>query len=159
MTERVIEQIECPPGKRDRLAFDTEHTRSWPSAWWRPVPSPTWRNMWWPAQAAGGRPAAWMLSAWRRHVRLLAAFMGRVAKGVDPATQRKATAADAKVEAQRERMTLARLVEDWERLHLAHRSARYRKDATESLKRALQDWWNRPAERLTAGTWLPSWTG
>lgn len=74
--------------------------------------------------------------------------MGQVAQGVDPATQRKAKAENAKAEAQRERMTLARLVADWERLHLAHRSARYRKDATESLKRALQDWWNRPAERL-----------
>lgn len=45
-------------------------------------------------------------------------------------------------------MTLARLVEDWERLHLAHRSARYRKDATEAMQRALKSWWGRPAERL-----------
>lgn len=147
LTERVIEQIECPPGKRDRMVFDSEQrglavrvvstgTKSYLAQYVvagrkRRVPL--------------GSVEAISLDAARKAAR---AVMGDVAKGVDPAKQRKAAVADAKIEAQRERMTLARVVEDWDRLHLTHRSARYRKDATEAMERALKEWWNHPAERL-----------
>ncbi len=147
LTEREIERLACPPGKRDCMVFDTEQ-----------------RGLAVRVVASGSKSylAQYVTAGRKRRVPLgsvdaisLAAaraaartVMGDVAKGTDPAAQRKAAAESVKVEALRERMTLARLVEDWERLHLAHRSARYRKDATESLKRALPDWWNRPAERL-----------
>ncbi len=147
LTERAIERLACDPGKRDRLVFDSEQ-----------------RGLAVRVMASGSKTylAQYVTAGQKRRVPLgsvdaislaaardaARAVMGQVAQGVDPATQRKAKAENAKVEAQRERMTLARLVADWERLHLAHRSPRYRKDATESLKRALQEWWNRPAERL-----------
>jgi len=147
LTERAIERLACEPGKRDRLVFDSEQ-----------------RGLAVRVVASGSKTylAQYVTAGQKRRVPLgsvdaislaaardaARAVMGQVAQGADPATQRKAKAESAKVEAQRDRMTLARLVADWERLHLAHRSARYRKDATESLKRALQDWWNRPAERL-----------
>lgn len=147
LTERAIERLVCEPGKRDRLVFDSEQ-----------------RGLAVRVVASGSKTylAQYVTAGQKRRVPLgsvdaislaaardaARAVMGQVAQGADPATQRKARAESAKVEAQRERMTLARLVADWERLHLAHRSARYRKDATESLKRALQEWWNRPAERL-----------
>ena len=147
LTERAIERLACEPGRRDQLVFDSEQ-----------------RGLAVRVMASGSKTylAQYVTAGQKRRVPLgsvdaisLAAardaartVMGQVAQGADPATQRKAKAEDAKVEAQRERMTLARLVEDWDRLHLAHRSARYRKDATESLKRALEDWWNRSAERL-----------
>ena len=147
LTERAIERLACEPGRRDQLVFDSEQ-----------------RGLAVRVMASGSKTylAQYVTAGQKRRVPLgsvdaisLAAardaartVMGQVAQGADPATQRRAKAENAKVEAQRERMTLARLVEDWDRLHLAHRSARYRKDAAESLKRALEDWWNRPAERL-----------
>ena len=147
LTEKAIERLACEPGQRDRLVFDSEQ-----------------RGLAVRVVAAGNKSylTQYVVAGRKRRVPLgsvdaislasaraaAATVMGQVAKGADPADDRKTAAADAKIEALRERMTLARLVEDWDRLHLAHRSARYRKDATESLKRALPDWWNRPAERL-----------
>lgn len=147
LTERVIEKLTCPAGSRDALVFDTEQ-----------------RGLGVRVMASGSKSyvVRYVIAGVRARMPLgsvdaisLAAaraaagtVLGDVAKGLDPAGQRKAAAETAKAEALRERMTLARLVEDWERLHLAHRSDRYRKDATESLKRAMGDWWNRPAERL-----------
>jgi integrase len=147
LTERTIERLACEPGKRDRMVFDTEQ-----------------RGLAVRVVATGSKTylAQYVTAGRKRRVPLgsvdaislaaardaARAVMGQVAQGTDPATQRKAKAEDAKVDAQRERMTLGRLVADWERLHLTHRSARYRKDATESMKRALPDWWDRPAERL-----------
>lgn len=147
LTERAIERLDCPPGSRDRLVFDSEQ-----------------RGLAVRVVAAGSKSylAQYVVAGRKRRVPLgsvdaislaaartaAATVMGQVAKGADPAGERKAAAVDAKVAAQRERMTLARLVEDWDRLHLAHRSARYRKDATEAMQRALKDWWTRPADRL-----------
>lgn len=147
LTERVIERLDCPTGQRDRLVFDTEQ-----------------RGLAVRVVAAGTKTylAQYVVAGCKRRVPLgsvdaisLAAardaartVMGQVAQGMDPAAVRKAATETAKVDALRERMTLAQLVEDWERLHLAHRSARYRKDATEAMKRALKDWLPRPAERL-----------
>ena len=147
LTEREIGRLECPLGKRDCMVFDTEQ-----------------RGLAVRVVASGSKSylAQYVVAGRKRRVPLgsvdaisLAAaraaartVMGQVAAGADPAAQRKVAAERVKVEALRERMTLARLVEDWDRLHLAHRSARYRKDATEAMKRALKDWWTRPAERL-----------
>ena len=74
--------------------------------------------------------------------------MGDVAKGTDPAAERKVAAENVKVEAQRERMTLARLVDDWTRLHLSTRKPRYQAEAAGTIKRVFADWLKRPAERL-----------
>ena len=148
LTERVIAGLACHPGQKDLLAFDTEQ-----------------KGLGVRVMAAGSKSyfAQYTTAGRRRRVplgsvdaislakaRAAAAFiLGDVAKGLDPAAERKAKVETVKAEALRERMTLARLVEDWGRLHLAHCSVRYRKDATESMKRALTDWWQRPAERLT----------
>lgn len=147
LTEKEIGRFVCPSGKRDYLVFDKEQ-----------------RGLAVRVMASGSKSylAQYVTAGRKRRVPLgsvdaislaaaraaACAVMGQVARGSDPAAERKAAAATAKVEALRERMTLARLVGDWERLHLAHRSARYSKDSTESLQRALKDWWNRPAERL-----------
>ena len=147
LTERYIERLECPPDRRDKLVFDAEQ-----------------RGLAVRVVAAGSKSylAQFVVAGQKRRVPLgsvdaislaaardaARALMGQVAQGTDPATKRKAAAEAAKVEALRERMTLEQVVKDWERLHLAHRSARYRKDATEAMHRALKDWWSRPAERL-----------
>ncbi len=147
LTEREIDRMACPPGKRDCMVFDTEQrglavrivatgSKSYLAQY---VTAGRKRRV------PLGSVDAISLAAARTAAR---AVMGQVAGGADPAAARKVAVETAKVEAKRERMTLARLVEDWDRLHLAHRSARYRKDATEAMERALKDWWNRPAERL-----------
>ena len=74
--------------------------------------------------------------------------MGQVAKNTDPAADRKAAMDDAKVEALQERMTLARLLDDWKRLHLSTRRPRYQAEAVGTLERVFKDWLPRPAERL-----------
>ncbi|MGI4940706.1 MAG: tyrosine-type recombinase/integrase [Janthinobacterium lividum] len=146
-TERAIERLSCPDGKRDCLVFDLEQ-----------------RGLVVRVVAAGSKSylVQYVIAGRKRRLPLgsvdaislaaardaARAVMGQVATGVDPAAARKAAVESARVEALRERMTLAQVVGDWERLHLAHRSARYRKDATEAMERALKPWWSRPAERL-----------
>ena len=73
--------------------------------------------------------------------------LGRVAQGADPASERKATAMAAKATERRERVTIAALVGDWERLHLANLRPSYRVEAPRALAKALRDagWWDRPA--------------
>jgi hypothetical protein len=56
---------------------------------------------------------------------LRAAVMGDVAKGRNPAAERKEAAAAAWAKRVRGRLTLAVLIQDWARLHLAHRRPRY----------------------------------
>lgn len=147
LTEREIDRLACPPGKRDCMVFDTEQR----GLAVRVVASGSKSYL---AQyvAAGrkrrvplGSVDAISLAAARTAAR---AVMGQVAGGTDPATQRKAAAEDAKVEAQRERMTLDRLVDDWTRLHLSTRKPRYQAEAAGTIKRVFKDWLNRPAERL-----------
>ena len=147
LTEREIERLACPQGSKDKLAFDTEQ-----------------KGLAVRVTAAGSKSylVQYFAEGRRRRVPLgsvdgislaaaraaARAMLGDKARGADPAGDRKARTEAAKANALRERMTLARLVADWERLHLAHRSARYRKDATEAMQRALKDWWQRPAESL-----------
>ena len=147
LTEREIDRLACPPGKRDCMVFDTEQ-----------------RGLAVRVVASGSKSylAQYVTAGRKRRVPLgsvdaisLAAariaartVMGDVAKGTDPAAQRKAAVEDAKVEAQRERMTLARLIDDWTRLHLSTRKPRYQAEAAGTIKRVFADWLNRPAERL-----------
>jgi len=77
--------------------------------------------------------------------------MGQVAKGENPAAARKSTAEASRAVALRERVTLARLVDEWTRLHLTHRKASYQVEAPRALKRAFKDWWQRPASLLARG--------
>ncbi len=148
LTERVIERLECTPGKRDRLVFDAEQ-----------------RGLAIRVVAAGSKSylAQYALAGRKHRIPLgsvsaislaaaraaAASVMGQVAQGVNPAVERKTAAEGAKVAAQRDRMTLARLVNDWKRLHLAARRPRYQSEATGTLERVFKEWWQRPAERLT----------
>lgn len=147
LTEREIERLTCPKDRRDKLVFDTEQKGL--AVRVVAAGSKSYLVQYFIAGRRSRVPLgsvnAISLAAARAAAR---AMLGDKAKGTDPAAERKTQAEKVKAEALRERMTLARLVGDWDRLHLAHRSARYRKDATEAIKRALQDWWNRPAERL-----------
>ncbi len=149
LTEQAIERLACPPGKRDCMVFDGEQ-----------------RGLAVRVMAAGSKSylAQYTVQGRRRRVPLgstdaisLAAardatrvIMGRVAQGHDTAAAQKAAAAIAKAEALRDRLTLAQLVDDWQRLHLADLRPSYRVEAPRALRKALTDagWWERPAGQL-----------
>ena len=77
-----------------------------------------------------------------------ATVMGDVAKGRNPAAERKEAAAAEWAKRMRGRLTLAVLIQDWARLHLAHRRPRYATEAVRALRHALAKYLERPAEDL-----------
>ena len=77
-----------------------------------------------------------------------AAIMGDVAKGCNPALERKEAAKLALAKASRERLTLDELIGDWERLHLSQRRSRYATEAVRALRYAFADHLKRPAAEL-----------
>ena len=77
---------------------------------------------------------------------------GEVAKGGNPAEERKAAATTAKAKALRDCHTFGSLIDDWERLHLAHKRPRYASEATRALKYAFSKYLDRPADALDRAT-------
>src|SRR5262245_42276864 len=78
--------------------------------------------------------------------------MGDVAKGQNPAAERRETAAAELAKRLRGRLTLAVLIQDWARLHLAHRRPRYAAEAVRALRHALAKHLDRSAEDLDRAT-------
>jgi hypothetical protein len=132
LTERKIETLTADGGKKDRLVFDDAQ-----------------RGLAVRVTAAGGRTYLCQYTLNRQKWRVplgscsalslskareaAAAVMGDVAKGRNPAAERKEAAAAEWTKRMRGRLTLAVLIQDWARLHLAHRRPRY---ATEGCARA-----------------------
>jgi integrase len=79
-----------------------------------------------------------------------AAVMGDVAKGRNPAAERKE--ATAKAKHARNRLTLGSLIDAWQRLHLSKRRSRYSAEATRALRSAFQRYLERAAEDLDRAT-------
>jgi len=91
--------------------------------------------------------------------KLAEAARGQVAAGGDPAAERTAAiAADAAAAEDRRRqvaaesLTLGKLIEQWDALQLAHRSARYRGEAVRALRTCLAGLLAHPAHTLDAAT-------
>jgi integrase len=66
-----------------------------------------------------------------------AAIMGDVAKGLNPAVERKEAAAAERARRVRNRLTLRVLIDDWNRLHLAERRPSYAAEAVRALHYAF----------------------
>ena len=77
-----------------------------------------------------------------------AAVMGDVAKGRNPAADRKEAAAAERAKRARNRLTLRVLIEDWKRLHLAGRRESYADEAVRALHSAFTDRLDDAAEDL-----------
>src|SRR6202012_1974342 len=75
-------------------------------------------------------------------------------KGRDAHFARQKGAAAAKATAERDRLTLGVLVDDWSRLHLTTRSNRYALEAVRALREAFAAQWDRPADALDRATAL-----
>jgi len=77
-----------------------------------------------------------------------AAVMGDVAKGRNPAAERKEAAAAERLRRTRNRLTLRVLIDDWNRLHLAGRRQSYAAEAVRALHSAFADHLDDAAEDL-----------
>jgi integrase len=72
--------------------------------------------------------------------------LGEVAKGNDPAAAKRA--ARTAVKAERDALTLGRLLEQWEALHLIHKRPNYRTAASATLRRVFAKHLDAPANGL-----------
>jgi integrase len=148
LTQRRIETLECPAGKKDLLAFDEEQ-----------------RGLGVRVTAGGGKSylAQYTFGGQKRRIPLgscsaislaaareaVQAIMGDVAKGRDPAAERKHAAREARRKADHEALTFGALVEQWSALRLAGKRDRYRAEAVRALKYAFADRFQTPAADLT----------
>jgi integrase len=147
LTERKIERLAVEDGRKDRLVFDKAQ-----------------RGLAVRVTATGGRNYLCQYSLhghkWRvplgacsavalsKAREAAAAVMGDVAKGRNPAAERKDAATAERARRVRNRLTLRVLIEDWNRLHLASRRPRYAAEAMRALHYALADLLDDAAEDL-----------
>ena len=147
LTERKIETLTADPGQKDRLVFDDAQrglvVRVTASGSRTYLCQYTLNRQKW--RVPLGSCSALSLSKAREAA---ATVMGDVAKGRNPAAERKEAAAAEWAKRMRGRLTLAVLIQDWARLHLAHRRPRYAAEAVRALRHALAKYLERPAEDL-----------
>jgi hypothetical protein len=159
LTERKIETLAVENGGKDRLVFDDAQ-----------------RGLAVRVTASGGRTylAQYTLHGHKWRVPLgarsalslakareaAATIMGDVAKGRNPAAERKDAAKAERAKRARDRLTLLVLIEDWKRLHLAGRRASYAAEAVRAQHCAFADalddavegaWTGRPS----CAPWMP----
>jgi integrase len=150
LTDRFLATFKPVPGKKDRLAFDTEcrglgvrassnGTRTFIVQWTDPATAQKRRE---PLGVWGGITVDQARDAAR-------ARLGDVAKGIDPRAVRLAARAKADAERAEVKLTLDALVDQWANLHLAARRPRYRTEAVRAIKVAFADYRKRPAARVT----------
>jgi integrase len=150
LTEAAIDALECPPGKRDAMVFDTEQkglgvrlTRQGGKIFvlqWRDAVTRDKRR-----EVLGDFGKITLKQA-RQAAQ---ARLGDIAKGIDPRAVRKAQEAAAKAAKAEAAYTLASLLDDWGKLHLAQRRERYRVEAIRSLTIAFDGHLKRPASALS----------
>jgi integrase len=150
LTDRFLASFKPAPGKKDRLAFDTEcrglgvrgtaaGTRTFIVQWTDPATTQKRRE---PLGVWGGITVDQARDAAR-------ARLGDVAKGIDPRAVRLAAREKAEAARAEARLTLDALVYDWAKLHLVSRRPRYRTEAVRAIKLAFADYLKRPAARLS----------
>jgi integrase len=151
LTERKIETLTVGGGRKDRLVFDdaqrglvvrvtASRSRSYLCQY--TLNGQKWR-------VPLGSCSALSLSKAREAA---AAIMGDVAKGRNPAAERKEVAAAEWAKRVRGRLTLSVLIQDWARLHLVHRRPRYAAEAVRALRHGFVKHLDRPAEDLDQAT-------
>jgi integrase len=150
LTEAAINALECPPGRRDAMVFDTEQkglgvrlTRQGGKIFvlqWRDDVTREKRR-----EVLGDFGKITVKQA-RKAAQ---ARLGDVAKGIDPRAVRKAQQAAAKAAKAEAAFTLKSLLDDWAKLHLVQRRERYQAEAIRSLSIAFDDELKRPASALS----------
>jgi integrase len=147
LTERKIEKLAAEHGRKDRLVFDDAQrglaVRVTASGGRTYLCQYTLHGHKW--RVPLGSCSAVALSKAREAA---AAVMGDVAKGGNPAAERKRAAAAERARRARNRLTLRVLIEDWNRLHLAGRRPSYAAEAVRALHYAFADHLDDAAEDL-----------
>jgi integrase len=147
LTERKIETLPIEHGRKDRLIFDDDQrglaVRVTASGSRTYLCQYTLHGQKW--RVPLGTCSALSLSNARAAA---AAIMGDVAKGSNPAAERKEAAAAERVKRARDRLTLRMLIEDWNRLHLSGRRPRYATEAVRALHHAFAHHLDSAAEDL-----------
>jgi integrase len=154
LTQRRIEDLECPASKKDVLVFDDEQAglgvRVMRSAKKGSMDGKSYlaqyRHAGQKRRVPLGSCSAIKLAAARDAVKVI---LGDVAKGRDPATERKYAAREAKRKAAHDALTLSALLDQWDSLHLANRRERYAAEAVRSIKSAFGDQLGSPAGDLS----------
>jgi integrase len=147
LTERKIEKLAPEAGRKDRLVFDDEQrglaVRVTASAGRTYLCQYTLHSQ--KYRVPLGACSALSLAKARQAA---AAVMGDVAKGRNPAADRKEAAATERAKRARDRLTLRVLIEDWQRLHLVGRRESYADEAVRALHSAFADRLDDAAEDL-----------
>jgi Arm DNA-binding domain len=131
LTQRRIETLECPTGRKDMLVFDEEQ-----------------RGLGVRVTAGGGKsflvqyhhlgkkrrvPLGSCSAISLAKARLVARqLVGAVASGKDPASERKA----ATLQAKRDALTLDALIDQWAKLHIIGKRQNYSTAAVGALRRS-----------------------
>lgn len=139
--------LACPAGAKDTLVFDDEQ-----------------RGLGVRVTAGGSKTylAQYTISGQKRRIPLgscsaislaaareaARAIFGEVARGRDPAAERKAAAIETQRKAADEALTLSALIEQWKTLRLAERRERYAVEAVRALKFAFAGQLKAPAADL-----------
>jgi hypothetical protein len=150
LTERKIDRFTVESGARDRLVFDDQQ-----------------RGLGVRVTATGSRTYLCQYTSCGRKWRVplgacseislskarmaAASIMGDVAKGKNPAIERKEAAAVERAKRMRERLTLRLLIDDWKCRRLANRRPRYIAEAVRALHYAFERHLDRPLEDLSRG--------
>ena len=153
LTQDRIEDLECPAGRRDMMVFDDEQTglgvRVTAGGKEGSLAGKSflaqYRHAGEKRRIRLGACSAISLAAARKATR---AIMGDVAKGRDPAGERKEAAQQAKRRAAHEALTLAALIEQWEALRLADKRERYAAEAVRAVRYAFAKHLSAPAADL-----------
>jgi integrase len=147
LTERKIEKLVTQPGRKDRLVFDDEQrglaVRVTSTGGQTYLCQYTLHGHKW--RVPLGACAAVALARARQAA---AAIMGDVARGRNPASERKEAVAAERTKRARNRLTLRVLIEDWNRLHLAGRRPSYAGEAVRALHQAFAGHLDDAAEDL-----------
>ena len=148
LTETVVSKLECPVGKKDVLVFDDVQ-----------------RGLAVRVSSAGSKTylAQYTFGGSKRRIPLgaptlalarsaAAKILGDVAKGLDPAADRKAAALATKIKAARDELTLDALLDQWSALRLADRRESYAAEAVRAIKVAFQKQLPLPAADVDRAT-------
>jgi hypothetical protein len=154
LTQRRIEELLCPSGKKDVLVFDEEQpglgVRVTKSAEKGSLDGKLYLAQYSHAgqkrRVPLGSCSAIKLAAARDAVKVI---LGDVAKGRDPATERKDAARESKRKAACDALTFKALLEQWKELHLANRRVRYAAEAVRAIKSAFAKHLDDPAGDLS----------
>jgi Arm DNA-binding domain len=124
-TQRRIDDLECPTGKKDALVFDDEQrglgvrvTKGGGKTYLAQYTTAGSKR-----RIPLGSCSAISLAAAREAVQ---AILGDVAKGRDPDTERKEAARKVREKAEAEALTLGALIDKWENRHLIEKRPGYR---------------------------------